>query len=101
ADNVGDNVSDAAGMGSDVYESYIVTALAAMLLGALIVPASLQAIGGDSFGLTTLTIVGIEVNPLIIYPMLIGAAGLIASIVGAMTITSRKIVDPMKPLDIA
>lgn len=101
ADNVGDNVGDAAGMGSDVYESYIVTVLAAMLLGALIVPASLQAIGGDSFGLTTLTIVGIEVNPLVIYPMLIGAAGLIASIVGAMTITSRKIVDPMKPLDIA
>ncbi len=101
ADNVGDNVGDAAGMGSDVYESYIVTALAAMLLGALIVPASLQAIGGDSFALRTLPFSGIEVNPLIIYPMLIGAAGLIASIVGALTITSRKISDPMKPLDVA
>ncbi len=101
ADNVGDNVGDAAGMGSDVYESYIVTILAAMLLGALIVPASLQAIGGDSFALTTLPLVGIEVNPLVVYPMLIGASGLIASIVGAMTITSRNITDPMKPLDIA
>ena len=36
-----------------------------------------------------------------IYPMLIGASGLIASIVGAMTITSRKISDPMSPLNIA
>lgn len=101
ADNVGDNVGDAAGMGSDVYESYIVTVLAAMLLGALIVPASLQSIGGDSFGLKTLPFSGIEVSPLVLYPMLIGAAGLIASIVGALTITSRKISDPMKPLDIA
>jgi K(+)-stimulated pyrophosphate-energized sodium pump len=101
ADNVGDNVGDAAGMGSDVYESYIVTILAAMLLGALIVPASLQAIGGDRFGLTTLPVIGIEVNPLVLYPMLIGASGLIASIIGAMTITSRKISDPMKPLNIA
>ena len=101
ADNVGDNVGDAAGMGSDVYESYIVTILAAMLLGALIVPGSLQAIGGDRFGLTTLTVIGIEVNPLVLYPMLIGASGLIASIIGAMTITSRKISDPMKPLNIA
>src|SRR5215210_1031080 len=101
ADNVGDNVGDAAGMGSDVYESYIVTILAAMLLGALVAPGSLEAIGGDRFGPTLLPVVGIEVNPLVIYPMLIGASGLIASIVGAMTITSRKISDPMNPLNIA
>jgi K(+)-stimulated pyrophosphate-energized sodium pump len=101
ADNVGDNVGDAAGMGSDIYESYIVTALAAMLLGALIVPGSLQAIGGDNFGPTVLPIIGIEVNPLVLYPMLIGASGLMASIIGAMTITSRKITDPMNPLNIA
>jgi K(+)-stimulated pyrophosphate-energized sodium pump len=101
ADNVGDNVGDAAGMGSDVYESYIVTILAAMLLGALIAPGSLEAIGGDRFGPTVLPIVGLEVNPMIIYPMLIGASGLIASIIGAMTITSRKISDPMNPLNIA
>jgi K(+)-stimulated pyrophosphate-energized sodium pump len=99
AHNDGDNVGDAAGMGSDVYESYIVTILAAMLLGALI--PSLQATWGDGFGLKSLPIAGIEVNPLIIYPMLIGASGLIASIVGALTITKRKISDPMRPLDIA
>ncbi|RMF31646.1 MAG: sodium-translocating pyrophosphatase [Candidatus Nitrosothermus koennekii] len=88
ADNVGDNVGDAAGMGSDVYESYIVTLLAAMLLGALILdiaPASIE------FDLTNL----------IIYPIVIGASGLFASIIGALTVTPRKIDDPMKPLNLA
>src|SRR5579885_130168 len=101
ADNVGDNVGDAAGMGSDVYESYIVTLLAAMLLGALVVPDTLKAIGGDKLTSMSLSVIGITVNPLVLYPILIGASGLIASIVGAMTVTPRKITDPMKPLDIA
>ncbi len=101
ADNVGDNVGDAAGMGSDVYESYIVTLLAAMLLGALVIPDSLKHVAGETFSYINLSIVNISVNPLVLYPILIGASGLIASIIGAMTITSRKIDDPMKPLDIA
>jgi K(+)-stimulated pyrophosphate-energized sodium pump len=101
ADNVGDNVGDAAGMGSDVYESFIVTLLAAMLLGALVIPDSLKHVAGETFSYINLSIVNISVNPLVLYPILIGASGLIASIIGAMTITSRKIDDPMKPLDIA
>ncbi len=76
ADNVGDNVGDAAGMGSDIYESYIVTMLASLLLAALI---------------------GTPQN--LLYPMLIGASGLIASIIGAATIGSRKITEVMKPLN--
>ncbi len=83
ADNVGDNVGDAAGMGSDVYESYIVTILAAMLLGALIIPEVLTT------------------TQLIVYPIVIGAAGLVASIIGTLTVTPRKITDPMKPLNSA
>lgn len=83
ADNVGDNVGDAAGMGSDVYESYIVTLLAAMLLGALIVPSLLTT------------------TQFIVYPIVIGAAGLIASIIGTLTVTPRKVTDPMKPLNAA
>ncbi|HEY3094694.1 MAG TPA: sodium/proton-translocating pyrophosphatase, partial [Nitrososphaera sp.] len=79
ADNVGDNVGDAAGMGSDVYESYIVTVLAAMLLGALVAPSSLQVIGGDTFAPRMLQVVGITVNPMVVYPLMVGAAGLIAS----------------------
>jgi K(+)-stimulated pyrophosphate-energized sodium pump len=101
ADNVGDNVGDAAGMGSDVYESFIVTLLAAMLLGALVLPDSLKDVAGETFSNINLSIINISVNPLVLYPILIGASGLIASIIGAMTITSRQIKDPMKPLNVA
>src|SRR3990172_1422622 len=76
ADNVGDNVGDAAGMGSDIYESYIVTMLASLLLGALI---------------------GTPEN--LLYPILIGASGLIASIIGTATIGPRKMTEVMKPLN--
>jgi K(+)-stimulated pyrophosphate-energized sodium pump len=75
ADNVGDNVGDAAGMGSDVYESYIVTMLASLLIAALI---------------------GAPEN--LLYPMLIGSSGVIASIIGASTIGSKNVTDVMKPL---
>ncbi|MEK6944998.1 MAG: sodium/proton-translocating pyrophosphatase, partial [Thermoproteota archaeon] len=78
ADNVGDNVGDAAGMGSDVYESYIVTMLASILIAALI---------------------GVPEN--IFYPILVGASGMIASIIGTATVSSRKTSDVMKPLNIA
>ncbi|MDQ3984622.1 MAG: sodium-translocating pyrophosphatase, partial [Thermoproteota archaeon] len=101
ADNVGDNVGDAAGMGSDVYESFIVTLLAAMLLGALVLPDSLKDVAGETFSNINLSIINISINPLVLYPILIGASGLIASIIGALTITSRQIKDPMKPLNIA
>jgi len=83
ADNVGDNIGDAAGMGSDIFESYIVTVLASMLLGALIVSEVLSQ------------------TKFIIFPLVIGAAGLIGSIIGAMTVTPRKMTDPMKPLTAA
>ena len=76
ADNVGDNVGDAAGMGSDVYESYIVTMLATLLIAALI---------------------GAPEN--FLYPILIGASGMIASIIGTLTIGSRNNTDVMKPLN--
>lgn len=76
ADNVGDNVGDAAGMGSDVYESYIVTMLASILIAALI---------------------GAPENML--YPILVGASGMIASIIGAVTVGSKNITDVMKPLN--
>ncbi len=78
ADNVGDNVGDAAGMGSDIYESYIVTMLASLLLAALI---------------------GTPQN--LLFPMLVGASGLIASIIGVATIGPRKMTDVNKPLALA
>ncbi len=76
ADNVGDNVGDAAGMGSDIYESYIVTMLACLLIAALI---------------------GAPEN--LLYPFLIGASGIIAAIIGTLTIGSRNVTDVMKPLN--
>lgn len=72
ADNVGDNVGDCAGMGSDVYESFIVTALAAILLGSLVFAA-----GG---------IFGSPRPDLVAYPLVLGAMGIIGSIAGGLAV---------------
>ncbi|MBU0964307.1 sodium-translocating pyrophosphatase, partial [Patescibacteria group bacterium] len=65
ADNVGDNVGDCAGMAADLFETYAVTAVAAMLLGSL-------------------TFAGFE-NALL-FPLLIGGLAIISSIIGVLFI---------------
>ncbi len=69
ADNVGDNVGDCAGMAADLFETYAVTAVASMLLGSL-------AYNGAT--------------NVVIYPLAIGAAAIIASIVGTLFIKLGK-----------
>ena len=74
ADNVGDNVGDIAGMGADLFESYVNSILAAMAIGV----AFSFTKDGEALGLW-----GVG------YPMLLSAWGIIASIIGCMMI-SRK-----------
>lgn len=85
ADNVGDNVGDCAGMGADIYESYVVTLVAAVLLGTLIM-------GNPMVG----AILGRE---LILLPFLIGVSGLVGSIIGGFYLRSSLKGDPMSSLN--
>ena len=65
ADNVGDNVGDCAGMGADLFETYAVTAIGAVFLGYLL----------PGFE---------EVTRLVIYPLVLGAIAILASIAGVV-----------------
>ena len=75
ADNVGDNVGDVAGMGADLFGSYVATVLAAMVLGNYII----KDMGGmieDAFG---------GIGPVLL-PMAIAGAGIIISMLGTMLV---------------
>ena len=73
ADNVGDNVGDVAGMGADLFGSYVATVLAAMVLGNyLIRDMSLNGQFADSFN---------NMGPILL-PIVIAGVGILASIIG-------------------
>jgi K(+)-stimulated pyrophosphate-energized sodium pump len=69
ADNVGDNVGDCAGMAADLFETYAVTAVAAMLLAHLLFPES--KVGADVY------------HNVITFPLVLGAISIIASIIAS------------------
>jgi len=73
ADNVGDNVGDCAGMAADLFETYAVTSVAVMLLGVL----TFTGAGGEFS------------SAVAIYPLVIGAVAIIASIVGALLVRTK------------
>lgn len=56
ADNVGDNVGDVAGMGADIFESYVGAIIATVAIGATVVPGSIEASLGSKFHLMVLPI---------------------------------------------
>lgn len=69
ADNVGDNVGDCAGMAADLFETYAVTAIAAMLLGSLLFPNN---------------------ETVVFLPLLIGSAAIIPSILGSLIVRVKE-----------
>jgi K(+)-stimulated pyrophosphate-energized sodium pump len=92
ADNVGDHVGDCAGMAADVFESYVVTLVAAIILGAAIIPF----VKGE----TSPNLVSSALH-LIMYPMILCTVGVVASILGVLVVKGedRESMDPMQPIN--
>ena len=87
ADLVGDNVGDCAGRGADLFES-----TAAENIGAMILGAGLAAANPTAFG-------GLAMLAVILFPLVVRAFGLVASIIGILIVRSREDEDPMHALN--
>jgi K(+)-stimulated pyrophosphate-energized sodium pump len=79
ADNVGDNVGDVAGMGADLFESYVGAVLAAMMLGAVALGGRIEAV---------------------MIPLLIAGAGIVISVLATFIVRTREGGNPQLALDL-
>jgi K(+)-stimulated pyrophosphate-energized sodium pump len=91
ADNVGDCVGDTAGMGADLFESYVGSVVAAMAISAAGIPAVLGLVRGRPGG-------NAPVLLLMSLPLIVITIGLIASLVGVASMSFLKRVEPQKAL---
>ena len=87
ADNVGDNVGDVAGMGADLFESYVGSIIGTMVLGAAMVA-----------GATTFTDFLGGLSPVVL-PLILGAVGIVTSIMGTFLVKVKDGGDPQKALN--
>jgi len=84
ADNVGDNVGDVAGMGSDLFESYVGSIISAITLAAIAAQTS-----GGAFNETTAAI----------FPLILSAIGIIASVIGILLVRGKEGGNPAAALN--
>src|SRR5690606_28734311 len=78
ADNVGDNVGDVAGMGADIFESYVGSMIATLAIAATMLPDTMQLLSGGA--------VGDELRAMLMgMPLALSAIGLIASLIGILS----------------
>ncbi len=86
ADNVGDNVGDVAGMGADLFESYAGSIVAPIVLAALLFGGFATGISGDISAIDA----GSLLEATYLFPLLIAAIGMFASIIGALMVRGRE-----------
>ncbi len=75
ADNVGDNVGDCAGMAADLFESYEITIISSLILGY----SAFHSLAGHSA----------DPTPAVVYPLIVPAIGIIASMIGVYSVRAR------------
>jgi K(+)-stimulated pyrophosphate-energized sodium pump len=78
ADNVGDNVGDCAGMAADLFESYEITIIAALILGY------------TAFNSLSSKLHHVNPTPAVLFPLIIPAIGIFASVIGVVVVKARK-----------